>query len=81
MYHQKHQQRKSSKMSKKVYTMSGEFVISLSDFDVLAKNEEEAQVNFEKEVIQQIQGTYLDCDIDTSVIEIEGIREDDYDEL
>lgn len=61
--------------------MSGEFIISLSDFDVLAKNEEEAQVNFEKEVIQQIQETYLDCDIDTSVIEIEGIREDDYDEL
>lgn len=68
-------------MSKKVYTMSGEFIISLSDFDVLAKNEEEAQVNFENEVIQQIQGTYLDCDINTSVIEIEGIREDDYDEL
>lgn len=57
--------------------MGGEFIISLSDFDVLADNEEEAQAKFEDEVIQQIQGTYLDCNIDTSAIEVEDVREDD----
>ena len=68
-------------MSKQVYTMGGEFIISLTDFDVLAESLEEAQNRFEDEVIQQIRGTYLDCDISTSSIELEDVREDDYDEL
>ena len=61
--------------------MGGEFIISLTDFDVLAESLEEAQNRFEDEVIQQIRGTYLDCDISTSSIELEDVREDDYDEL
>ena len=68
-------------MSKQVYTMGGEFIISLTDFDVLAESLEEARNKFEDEVIQQIQGTYLDCDISASSIELEDVREDDYDEL
>lgn len=68
-------------MSKQVYTMGGEFILSLTDFDVLAESLEEARNKFEDEVIQQIQGTYLDCDISTSSIELEDVREDDYDEL
>ena len=68
-------------MSKQVYTMGGEFIISLTDFDVLAESLEEARNKFEDEVIQQIRGTYLDCDISASSIELEDVREDDYDEL
>nr|DAX51370.1 MAG TPA: hypothetical protein [Caudoviricetes sp.] len=45
-------------MSKKVYTMSGEFTITLSDFDVLATDVEDAELKFEKEVINSLKDLY-----------------------
>lgn len=68
-------------MSKKVYTMSGEFTITLSDFDVLAKNDEDAELKFENEVINSLKDLYPMCQVDTSTVEIEDVRDDDYDEL
>lgn len=75
------QRTESLMMSKKVYTMSGEFTITLSDFDVLAKNEEDAELKFENEVINSLKDLYPMCQVDTSTVEIEDIRDDDYDEL
>lgn len=68
-------------MSKKVYTMGGEFILFLTDFDVLAENEEEAERKFIAEIGNAIEETDLDCTVECGDIEIEGIREDDYDEL
>ena len=68
-------------MPEKVFTMSGEFIVTLTDFDVLADDLGEAQAKFEHEVVQQIQEMYPNCNIDTSVIELQSTREDDYDEL
>ena len=68
-------------MSKKVYTMSGEFTITLSDFDVLATDVEDAELKFENEVINSLKDLYPMCGVDTSTVEIEDIRDDDYDEL
>lgn len=68
-------------MSKKVYTMSGEFTITLSDFDVLATDVEDAELKFENEVINNLKDLYPMCQVDTSTVEIEDIRDDDYDEL
>lgn len=75
------QRTESLMMSKKVYTMSGEFTITLSDFDVLAKNEEDAELKFENEVINSLKDLYPMCQVDTSTVEIEDVRDDDYDEL
>ena len=68
-------------ISKKVYTMSGEFTITLSDFDVLATDVEDAELKFENEVINNLKDLYPMCQVDTSTVEIEDIRDDDYDEL
>lgn len=68
-------------MSKKVYTMSGEFTITLSDFDVLATDVEDAELKFENEVINNLKDLYPMCQVDTSTVEIEDVRDDDYDEL
>lgn len=75
------QRTESLMISKKVYTMSGEFTITLSDFDVLATDVEDAELKFEKEVINSLKDLYPMCQVDTSTVEIEGIRDDDYDEL
>lgn len=75
------QRTESLMMSKKVYTMSGEFTITLSDFDVLATDPEDAELKFEKEVINSLKDLYPMCQVDTSTVEIEDIRDDDYDEL
>lgn len=75
------QRTESLMISKKVYTMSGEFTISLSDFDVLATDVEDAELKFEKEVINSLKDLYPMCQVDTSTVEIEDIRDDDYDEL
>jgi len=75
------QRTESLMMSKKVYTMSGEFTITLSDFDVLATDVEDAELKFEKEVINSLKDLYPMCQVDTSTVEIEDIRDDDYDEL
>lgn len=68
-------------ISKKVYTMSGEFTITLSDFDVLATDVEDAELKFENEVINNLKDLYPMCQVDTSTVEIEDVRDDDYDEL
>lgn len=75
------QRTESLMMSKKVYTMSGEFTITLSDFDVLATDPEDAELKFENEVINSLKDLYPMCQVDTSTVEIEDIRDDDYDEL
>lgn len=75
------QRTESLMMSKKVYTMSGEFTITLSDFDVLATDVEDAELKFENEVINNLKDLYPMCQVDTSTVEIEDIRDDDYDEL
>lgn len=75
------QRTESLMMSKKVYTMSGEFTITLSDFDVLATDVEDAELKFEKEVINSLKDLYPMCQVDTSTVEIEDVRDDDYDEL
>lgn len=75
------QRTESLMISKKVYTMSGEFTITLSDFDVLATDVEDAELKFEKEVINSLKDLYPMCQVDTSTVEIEDIRDDDYDEL
>jgi len=75
------QRTESLMMSKKVYTMSGEFTITLSDFDVLATDVEDAELKFENEVINSLKDLYPMCQVDTSTVEIEDIRDDDYDEL
>lgn len=75
------QRTESLMMSKKVYTMSGEFTITLSDFDVLATDVEDAELKFENEVINSLKDLYPVCQVDTSTVEIEDIRDDDYDEL
>lgn len=75
------QRTESLMISKKVYTMSGEFTITLSDFDVLATDPEDAELKFEKEVINSLKDLYPMCQVDTSTVEIEDIRDDDYDEL
>lgn len=75
------QRTESLMMSKKVYTMSGEFIITLSDFDVLATDVEDAELKFENEVINSLKDLYPMCQVDTSTVEIEDIRDDDYDEL
>lgn len=75
------QRTESLMMSKKVYTMSGEFTITLSDFDVLATDTEDAELKFENEVINSLKDLYPMCQVDTSTVEIEDIRDDDYDEL
>ena len=62
----------------KIYTMSGEFIITLTDFDVLAEDLGEAQAKFQHEVVRQMQEIYSNCNIDTSVIELQSTREDDY---
>lgn len=68
-------------MSKKVYTMGGEFILSLTDFDVLAENKEEAERKFIAEIGNVIEETNLDCTVECGDIEIENVREDDiYDE-
>nr|DAO33649.1 MAG TPA: hypothetical protein [Caudoviricetes sp.] len=67
-------------MPEKVFTMSGEFIITLTDFDVLAEDLGEAQAKFQHEVVRQIQEMYPNCNIDTSVIELQSTREDDYNE-
>lgn len=67
-------------MSEKVFTMSGEFIITLTDFDVLAEDFGEAQAKFQHEVVRQIQEMYPKCTIDTSVIELQSTREDDFNE-
>lgn len=68
-------------MSKKVYTMGGEFILSVTDFDVLAKNPAEAETNFMSEISRIIENTNLDCTVECGDIEIEDVREDDiYDE-
>ena len=68
-------------MSKQVFTMGGEFILSLTDFDVLAENEEEAERKFIAEIGNVIEETNLDCTVECGDIEIENVREDDYDEL
>lgn len=75
------QRTESLMISKKVYTMSGEFTITLSDFDVLATDVEDAELKFEKEVINSLKDLYPMCQVDTSTVEIEDVRDDDYDEL
>lgn len=75
------QRTESLMISKKVYTMSGEFTITLSDFDVLATDVEDAELKFENEVINSLKDLYPMCQVDTSTVEIEDIRDDDYDEL
>lgn len=75
------QRTESLMMSKKVYTMSGEFTITLSDFDVLATDVEDAELKFENEVINNLKDLYPMCQVDTSTVEIEDVRDDDYDEL
>lgn len=75
------QRTESLMISKKVYTMSGEFTITLSDFDVLATDVEDAELKFENEVINNLKDLYPMCQVDTSTVEIEDIRDDDYDEL
>lgn len=75
------QRTESLMMSKKVYTMSGEFTITLNDFDVLATDLEDAELKFEKEVINSLKDLYPMCQVDTSTVEIEDVRDDDYDEL
>lgn len=75
------QRTESLMISKKVYTMSGEFTITLSDFDVLATDPEDAELKFENEVINSLKDLYPVCQVDTSTVEIEDIRDDDYDEL
>lgn len=75
------QRTESLMISKKVYTISGEFTITLSDFDVLATDVEDAELKFEKEVINSLKDLYPMCQVDTSTVEIEDIRDDDYDEL
>lgn len=75
------QRTESLMMSKKVYTMSGEFTITLSDFDVLATDVEDAELKFENEVINSLKDLYPMCQVDTSTVEIEDVRDDDYDEL
>lgn len=75
------QRTESLMISKKVYTMSGEFTITLSDFDVLATDVEDAELKFENEVINNLKDLYSMCQVDTSTVEIEDIRDDDYDEL
>lgn len=75
------QRTESLMMSKKVYTMSGEFTITLRDFDVLATDVEDAELKFENEVINNLKDLYPMCQVDTSTVEIEDIRDDDYDEL
>lgn len=75
------QRTESLMISKKVYTMSGEFTITLSDFDVLATDVEDAELKFENEVINSLKDLYPMCQVDTSTVEIEDVRDDDYDEL
>lgn len=75
------QRTESLMISKKVYTMSGEFTITLSDFDVLATDVEDAELKFENEVINNLKDLYPMCQVDTSTVEIEDVRDDDYDEL
>lgn len=75
------QRTESLMISKKVYTMSGEFTITLNDFDVLATDPEDAELKFENEVINSLKDLYPMCQVDTSTVEIEDIRDDDYDEL
>lgn len=61
--------------------MGGEFVLSITDFDVLAKNPAEAESNFMFEISRIIENTNLDCTAECVDLEIEGVREDDiYDE-
>ena len=67
-------------MPEKVFTMNGELIVTLTNFDVLADDLGEAQAKFEHEVVRQIQEMYPNCNIDTSVIELQGVREDDYDD-
>lgn len=61
--------------------MGGEFILSVTDFDVLAKNPAEAESNFMSEISRIIENTNLDCTVECGDIEIEDVREDDiYDE-
>lgn len=72
----------STMYNKKLFTMSGQFIISFTgDFDVLATDPEDAQLKFENEVINSLKDLYPMCEVDTSTVAIEDVRDDDYDEL